>query len=61
MSNFTIDDKIREIRRELAMRKSLYPKWVAAGKMKLDHADRMIAIMQAIHDDYAEQTREVPW
>ncbi len=52
MSDFTIDDKIREIRRELAMRKNLYPKWVAAGKMKADHADRLIAIMQAIHDDY---------
>jgi len=54
MSDFTIDDKIREIRRELAMRKNLYPKWVASGRMKLDHADRLIAIMQAIHDDYME-------
>ena len=49
---FTNAEKIREIRRELALRKNLYPKWVAAGRMKADQLERLVAIMQEIHDDY---------
>jgi hypothetical protein len=46
----TRDVMIACARRELAMRKNVYPKWVAAGRMKQDAADKEIAAMQAIHD-----------
>lgn len=36
------------VAREIAMRKRVYPKWVAAGKMKPDAADREIATMEAV-------------
>jgi hypothetical protein len=39
--------------RELAMRRSAYPRWIAQGRMKQEIADREIAVMQAIVDDYA--------
>ena len=42
------DAQIACVRREIAMRERVYPKWVAAGKMKLDMADREIATMKAV-------------
>ena len=38
--------------RELAMRRRVYPRWVSLGKMTQEKADREIALMQAIADDY---------
>jgi hypothetical protein len=49
---FTAEEKLISIRRELAMRKRVYPRWVEMGKMKLDQAEREIALMQAIAADY---------
>jgi hypothetical protein len=49
---FTTLEKLKGIRRELAMRNKVYPKWVAAGKMKQTTADYELAVLQAIHDDY---------
>lgn len=49
--SFTIDDKIKCLRREIALRKNVYPKWVDSGRMKKEDAEREIAVMQAIHDD----------
>lgn len=40
-----IDDVIKEIRREISIRKSVYPKWIAAKKMKQDKADWQIACL----------------
>lgn len=53
MSGATVnhDAMIACARRELAMRKNVYPKWVASGRMKQDAADKEIAAMQAIHDE----------
>ena len=50
----TIDDfvKLREIDRELAMRRSVYPHWVLSRRMDAGAAERQIAIMEAIADDY---------
>lgn len=45
----TIDDEIACIRREIVMRQRVYPRWVAAGKMKQDTADREIACMEAVN------------
>lgn len=51
MSEITHADKIACIRREIAMRRNVYPKWIAAGRMTQDAADRELATMQAVHDD----------
>lgn len=45
--------KLAEIRREIAMRRRLYPGWVAKGTMHQVTADRQIAIMEAMASDYA--------
>lgn len=46
----TLDDQIKCVRRELAMRQRVYPRWVEQSKMKQDAADRELATMQAVHD-----------
>jgi hypothetical protein len=46
----TFDDMIACVRRELALRKRVYPKWVAEERMSEAKAEHEIAVMQAIHD-----------
>jgi len=46
----TIAEQIKCVRRELAMRQRVYPKWVAGLRMKQEEADRELAAMQAVHD-----------
>jgi hypothetical protein len=55
MSKYTDVQKRAEIGRELALRRRLYPYWVAAGKMTQEAADKHIAIMEAIWKDYAPE------
>ena len=49
MSNTTIPlaEQIAEVKREIAMRKRVYPKWVATGRMTQEQADKQIAAMEA--------------
>ena len=54
MIEYTAKDKLREVRRELALRKRLYQRWVANGQMKADDARNRYAIMEAIERDYEE-------
>jgi hypothetical protein len=49
---FTREEKLSEIVREIALRRSVYKKWVADGRMKEHEAARRIAIMQQIAKDY---------
>jgi len=51
-------DKIKCVKRELALRKSAYPKWVASGRMKKETADREIEVMEAIVQDYEDTLDE---
>lgn len=53
-AQITITDKLKCAERELAMRRNVYPKWVASGKMTKDKTDREIAVMAAIVDDYVK-------
>lgn len=46
----TLADQVACLRRELALRKSVYPKWVKLGKMTEREADRQIEVMQSILD-----------
>jgi hypothetical protein len=51
------EDKLREIERELKLRRQLYPAWIYAGKLNASDAKRRIEIMQAIADDYEWQAK----
>lgn len=46
----TMADQIAAVRREIAMRKNVYPKWVESGRLKPAEAEREQARMQAVHD-----------
>jgi hypothetical protein len=47
---YTLEAQIACVRRELALRKGVYPKWVLSGRMKAEEADHQINCMQAVHD-----------
>ena len=44
----TLDDEIICIRREIAMRERVFPRWVSGGKMKAHNAEHEIAVMRAV-------------
>lgn len=44
----TLREQLDAARRELALRRSAYPKWVTAGKMTREKADHEIAAMTDI-------------
>lgn len=44
----TIADQIACVKREIAMRKSVYQRWIALGKMKQAQAEHEILCMQAV-------------
>jgi hypothetical protein len=48
----TAEDKLREIERELKMRRRLYPQWIARGQLDERDAKRRIEVMQAIALEY---------
>ena len=50
MFGITVLEQIECARREVAMRKRVYPRWVANGKMKQNKADLEIEIMESIVD-----------
>jgi hypothetical protein len=50
MTTPDLTEQIACVQRELALRKPVYPKRVAAGKMKPQTADRETAAMQAVLD-----------
>jgi hypothetical protein len=43
----TLDQQIAELKREIALRKNVYPKWVAAGKMRQAEMDHHMGAMTA--------------
>ncbi len=49
------EDKLKCVKRELGMRRNVYLKWVASGRMKKEQADREIAVMTAVVDDYEKK------
>jgi hypothetical protein len=44
----SLADQIACVRREIAMRERVYPKWVSAGRMKAEAAKRELDAMRAI-------------
>lgn len=43
----SLNQQIEEIERELKMRRSVYPRWVSAGKLRRGEAEYQIARMEA--------------
>ena len=41
-------EQIACVTREIGMRRRVYPRWIQAGRMKQDEADREIARMEAV-------------
>jgi len=49
---FTPREKLEAVEREIKMRRKVYPRWIETGKMKRETAEREIAVMEAIAEDY---------
>lgn len=49
---FTMTEKLECVQRELKQREHVYPKRVADGKMSQEFANRQLALMKAIVEDY---------
>ena len=53
----TDGDKLKEVKRELVMRRRVYPRFVWDKKMTQEEADKRIAILEAIEADYERLTK----
>jgi hypothetical protein len=51
----TLTDMVAEAKRELAMRRRVYPRWVEDGRMKPHQAERQIAALAAIVAELEER------
>lgn len=54
----TTQEKIKEIQRELNMRKRVFPTWVLQGRIKEEVANKRIRIMEEILADYQEKAKQ---
>lgn len=54
----TLDDQIRCVRRELALRERCYPAWVRSNRMTQGVADRELLMMQAVLDTLLGMAKE---
>jgi hypothetical protein len=52
LMEFTNQMKLQVAKRELTMRRRVYPRWVTEGRMEAQDAEYEIAGMQAILEDY---------
>jgi hypothetical protein len=52
MSKFTAVEKLTAIKRELKLRRRVYPRWIADGKMTPEKAAFEISVFEAIEEDY---------
>ena len=48
MSKFTLQQQIECVKREISMRKRVYPNWIGAKKLKQEKADYEIACMESV-------------
>lgn len=48
MTDFTIDQQIAAVRREVGMRERVYPRFIAKGTLTEAEAERQIATMKAV-------------
>ncbi len=48
VQQITIDEQIAEVKREIAMRQRVYPRWIEAGSLQKSKADFQILAMEAV-------------
>ncbi len=48
VQQITIDEQINEVKREIAMRNKVYPKWIESGSLPKTKADFQILAMEAV-------------
>ena len=57
---YTLEQQMACVKREIAMRKNVYPKWVQSGRMKAEAADHEINCMTAVLRSLETLVRAVP-
>ena len=57
---FTLEEKLKEVEREIGQRHRVYPKLIGRGKLRAETAQRQIAIMSAIAEDLRDKIKEGP-
>lgn len=50
--------KVRELERELGLRRNYYPRAIANGNLKQQDADYRIEVLESILADYRERLRQ---
>ena len=58
MKAISLTDCYQCAKRELALRRRLYPRFVASGKLTQDEADRELLVMEKIMKDYQKQVND---
>jgi hypothetical protein len=59
-SGYTIEQQMACVKREIAMRKNVYPKWVMSGRMKPEAADHEINCLIAVLRSLETLVDDVP-
>lgn len=60
MAAYVIADKLKELRREVTLRRKVYPGFVASGRLTVADARWQIAIMEEIIRDYERLAKIEP-
>lgn len=55
---YPLREQLAEVRREIAKREGVYPRWVASGKLTKREADEHLAKMRAVGDTLLELVRK---
>ena len=58
VQQITIDEQIAEVKREIAMRNKVYPKWTESGSLTKRKADFQILVMEAVLISLQEIARQ---
>jgi len=48
VQQITIDEQINEVKREIAMKNKVYPKWIESGSLPIAKANFQILVMEAV-------------
>lgn len=56
----TLEEKLKEVEREIAQRHRVYPRLIARGTLTKERAAQQIRIMSAVAEDYRNKAKEGP-
>ena len=57
-----LQEQLAEVRREIALRERVYPRWISQGKLEPTKAQRKLATLRAVADTLARlaKAEELP-